>query len=107
MNLLLNGASAVSNSHGHGKIEITAESTDTAHRIRIRDNGQGIAPEDIKRLADPFYSTSDTPDNLGLGLSICQTIMRHHKGSMWITSEPGQWTEVTLTLPKTAARRGG
>lgn len=100
VNLLLNGASAVSNNQGPGKIDIAASSTDTSHTILIRDNGQGIAQDDIKRLTDPFYSTSDTPDNLGLGLSICQTIMRHHKGSMSITSKPGQWTQVTLTLPR-------
>ena len=107
VNLLLNGVSAVSKNRQPGKIEITAESADSAHRIVIRDNGQGIAPDDIKRLTDPFYSTSDTPDNLGLGLSICQTIMRHHKGNMSITSEPGQWTQVTLTLPRTAAQHAG
>ena len=107
VNLLLNGASAVSKNQRPGKIEITAEGTDKTHRILIRDNGQGIAPDDIKRLTDPFYSTSDTPDNLGLGLSICQTIMRHHKGNMSISSEPGQWTEVALTLPRTAALRAG
>ncbi|MCD1645777.1 sensor histidine kinase [Marinobacter adhaerens] len=107
VNLLLNGVSAVSKNQRPGKIEITAETSDSAHRIMIRDNGQGIAPDDIKRLTDPFYSTSDTPDNLGLGLSICQTIMRHHKGNMSITSEPGQWTQVTLTLPRTAAPHAG
>lgn len=107
VNLLLNGVSAVNKNRGPGKIEITTESTDSAHKILIRDNGQGIAPDDIKRLTDPFYSTSDTPDNLGLGLSICQTIMRHHKGNMSITSEPGQWTQVTLTLPRTAALHAG
>lgn len=107
VNLLLNGVSAVSKNRQPGKIEITAESSDSAHRIVIRDNGQGIAPDDMKRLTDPFYSTSDTPDNLGLGLSICQTIMHHHNGKMSITSEPGQWTQVTLTLPRTAAQHAG
>lgn len=99
VNLLLNGVSAVSGSQRPGRIDITANTTGGAHRVRIRDNGRGIAPDDIKRLTDPFYSTSDTPDNLGLGLSICQTIMRHHKGSMSIASELDQWTQVTLTLP--------
>lgn len=101
VNLLLNAASALDKDQRkrQGRIDIKAMAqTDTLDLV-IRDNGHGIDPDDIKRLTDPFYSTNDTPDNLGLGLSICQTIIRHHQGQMTIDSEPDEWTQVTLTLP--------
>lgn len=104
VNLLLNAASALGQEDRQtpGRIDIDAEPKADSLEVSVRDSGQGIAPEDIKRLTDPFYSTNETPDNLGLGLSICQTIMRHHRGHMDIRSELGGWTEVTLTLPRAA-----
>lgn len=101
VNLVLNAASALDqgNRQSPGRIDIRSQADTDRLKVVIRDNGHGIDPDNIQRLTDPFYSTSDTPDNLGLGLSICQTIMRHHKGRMTIDSEPGEWTEVTLALP--------
>lgn len=101
VNLLMNATSALGKdkSQASKRIDIHTACEDGSIEVSIRDNGHGIAPEDIKRLTDPFYSTNKTPDNLGLGLSICQTIMRHHQGQMDIHSEPGEWTEVVLKLP--------
>lgn len=101
VNLLLNAASALGEDQRQspGRIDIEAWKSTDGLKVSVRDSGHGIAPEDIKRLTDPFYSTNDTPDNLGLGLSICQTIMRHHRGQMDIHSEAGEWTQVTLSLP--------
>ncbi|MGC8121787.1 sensor histidine kinase [Marinobacter sp. VGCF2001] len=101
VNLLMNASSAIRAARPTSpKIRITAELTAANTRIVIRDNGKGIEHGDLLRLTDPFYSTRETPDNLGLGLSICHTIMRHHRGTMAITSEPGQWTDVVLELPR-------
>ncbi|WP_020408687.1 sensor histidine kinase [Hahella ganghwensis] len=101
VNVLLNGAAALKagNQREEAVIGISAEQTEQWLEIKIRDNGKGIAPDDIKRLTEPFYSTKETPDSLGLGLSICQTIMRHHHGVMKVESEQGAWTEVRLQLP--------
>lgn len=101
VNLLLNAASALEKAKDTAPccISMTSKAGADSLEVSLRDSGHGIAPEDIKRLTDPFYSTSKTPDNLGLGLSICQTIMQHHKGRMAIYSEPDEWTEVVLTLP--------
>lgn len=104
VNLLLNAASALATvgRQQARRIDIEATDGDKGLTIAIRDNGHGIAREDIQRLTDPFYSTNNTPDNLGLGLSICQTIMRHHNGGMTFRSEADAWTEVLLTLPAAA-----
>ena len=101
VNLLMNASSAIrAASPARPQIRITAAATEAVTSITVRDNGKGIDSSDLQRLTDPFFSTSETPDNLGLGLSICHTIMRHHRGAMKIASEPGQWTEVILELPR-------
>ena len=100
VNLLLNATSAIRDiQNRQGQIRIEGGASDKQLIMVVQDNGAGIPEDDIARITDPFYSTNDTPDNLGLGLSICQTIMRHHQGAMTISSQPGQWTKVTLTLP--------
>ena len=101
VNLLLNAASALKTAMGEQRrIRIRSVNHGGNTEIQVIDNGHGIDPENIRRLTDPFYSTQRTPDNLGLGLSICQTIMKHHGGTMAIESEPGTWTAVTLSLPR-------
>ncbi|MGQ7275326.1 sensor histidine kinase [Marinobacter sp. V034] len=106
VNLLLNAASALTAAGEQNSKRIDIEGTLSSKQllIAVRDNGHGIAGEDIKRLTDPFYSTQNTPDNLGLGLSICQTIMRHHNGTMEIRSVAQEWTEVVLALPSVVAK---
>ncbi len=101
VNLLLNAASAMQErvDHTRALIRVSASRDTRNLTVAVTDNGCGIPREDIRRLTDPFYSTRETPENLGLGLSICQTIMRHHGGTLAIDSEPGQWTRVSLILP--------
>ncbi|OZG71730.1 ATP-binding protein [Hahella sp. CCB-MM4] len=101
VNLMLNASSALEGKpvNQAAMIDISSEQGTDSLNIRIRDNGRGIESNDIRRLTEPFYSTKDTPNSLGLGLSICQTIMRHHHGSIKIDSEHGVWTEVVLSLP--------
>jgi len=67
--------------------------------IRVRDNGQGVKPEHLTRLMEPFFSTKDVGQGMGLGLSICHTIVTNHGGRITVASEQGVWTEVTFDLP--------
>jgi len=101
VNLFLNAASALQSRLDHQSAILNVSTTRDPRtlNITVADNGCGIPEEEIRRLTDPFYSTSDTPENLGLGLSICQTILRHHGGTLSISSALGQWTRVTLALP--------
>lgn len=102
VNLLLNAGDALKDRKKTGTAQITIRVQSEAGLVRIclHDNGKGIAPEHLKRLAEPFYSIDKDGPNMGLGLSICQTIMSHHDGRMWIKSELGNWTEVCLELPE-------
>ncbi|GAA4465419.1 hypothetical protein GCM10023189_46020 [Nibrella saemangeumensis] len=68
--------------------------------IRIRDNGIGIPPEVRQKLFTPFFTTKPVGKGTGLGLSLSRSIIQEiHKGTLAIDSEPGEFTEVTITLP--------
>jgi two-component system, NtrC family, sensor kinase len=72
--------------------------------IRIRDNGAGI-PADVKeKMFDPFFTTKPAGEGTGLGLSICHDIIvKQHGGSIEVDTEPGEFAEIRVILPRAAA----
>jgi signal transduction histidine kinase len=72
--------------------------------IKIRDNGAGI-PEDVReKIFNPFFTTKPAGEGTGLGLSICHDIIvKQHGGRIDVATEPGVFTEFTITLPRTVA----
>ncbi len=68
----------------------------------IRDNGEGIPPENLPKIFDPFFTSKDVGEGMGLGLSICYRIMQQHGGSIEVRSEPGVYSEFTLRFPRAA-----
>ena len=68
--------------------------------MRISDNGEGIAPDIIDKIFQPFYSTK--PKGSGLGLAISQTIVTAHQGKIEVESQPHHGTGVTVFLPAQA-----
>jgi signal transduction histidine kinase len=75
--------------------------------IEIADTGTGIAPEDLGKVLEPFYTTKPEGKGTGLGLPICKRIVQEHGGTLEILSEgvPGKGTTVRLTLPLGAGER--
>ena len=72
--------------------------------IRIRDNGTGITPEVKEKMFEPFFTTKPTGQGTGLGLSISHDIIvKQHGGSIEVDTEPGQFAEIRVTLPRIAA----
>jgi signal transduction histidine kinase len=68
--------------------------------IEVADTGTGIAPEDLPRIMEPFFTTKPEGKGTGLGLAICRRIVQEHNGTFEISSAgPGQGTTVRLTLP--------
>ena len=67
--------------------------------VRIRDNGDGIPPDIIEKIFNPFFTTKPTNQGTGLGLAICSDIVRQHGGAISVDSEPGQFTEMIIELP--------
>jgi signal transduction histidine kinase len=71
--------------------------------VAVSDTGRGISPEAKNLIFERLYQDPDAPDNnrsgLGLGLFICREIVRLHDGRIWVSSEPGQGSTFTFTLP--------
>jgi two-component system, sensor histidine kinase and response regulator len=77
---------------------------DETVKLTVSDDGQGMSPEQVAQCLAPFsqadMSRSRANEGLGLGLPIALEIAQLHGGSLTMTSEPGQGTQVTITLPK-------
>jgi signal transduction histidine kinase len=72
--------------------------------VVVRDSGQGIAPEKLPRIFEPFFSTKSGPDatgkgGAGLGLASCREIIESHRGRIRVASTLGRGTEFTIKLP--------
>ena len=71
--------------------------------IRIRDNGTGIPPEVKAKMFNPFFTTKPAGEGTGLGLSISHDIIvKQHGGTIDVATEPGQFTEFKIVLPRTS-----
>ena len=102
LNLLKNAAQAINRSHHNhtGKIIIKTEQKDNQAIIRIIDNGSGMTEEVRRRVFEPFFTTKDVGLGTGLGLSVSYFIITdNHKGTMSVTSTPGEFTQFTIKLP--------
>jgi C4-dicarboxylate-specific signal transduction histidine kinase len=79
---------------------LKAVEEDRESLIVVRDNGEGIARENVNKIFDPFFTTKDVGEGMGLGLSICYRLMNQHAGRIDVRSELGQYAEFTLHFPK-------
>lgn len=67
--------------------------------VRVRDEGSGIEPDQLKRITDPFFTTKRDRGGTGLGLSVSLSIVKDHGGDLSFDSYPAKGTEVRLRLP--------
>jgi signal transduction histidine kinase len=100
MNILTNAAQAIK---GPGRIRIGIHSINQDGRdllrVEVTDSGPGIAPELIQKIRDPFFTTKDVGEGTGLGLWICENIVRSHGGTLTCESQVGVGSTFTVTLP--------
>jgi len=96
MNLIANACDAIAD---RGTIWITARGDDDRLRISVRDDGSGIAPEDVQRIFDPFFTTKPQGKGTGLGLAITHGIVESHGGTIHVDSAERRGTEVVVSLP--------
>jgi signal transduction histidine kinase len=66
-------------------------------RVGVRDTGPGLSPEKLERLFEPFYTTK--PNGMGMGLSICRSIVEAHGGRLWATRHASQGAVFQFTIP--------
>lgn len=95
-NLVINAVEAIDGTGGTVSINLS-KADDNHVRIEISDTGCGIAPEDISKVFEPYFSTKDT--GTGLGLAIVKKAIDDHGGTISVSSKPGSGTTFTITLP--------
>jgi len=100
VNLITNAAHAIQDAgRDEGEILIVADvGADGSARISVGDNGNGISPENVVRVFDPFYTTKPEGRGTGLGLSIVRSIIEGHSGRIWVRSVQGAGTEFIVEL---------
>jgi signal transduction histidine kinase len=88
-------------------LRLTTRSLGDRVEIRIRDNGTGI-PSDVKeKMFNPFFTTKPPGEGTGLGLSLSHDIIvKQHAGSIEVETQPGQFTEFRIVLPRAAEKSG-
>lgn len=96
LNLFLNARDAM---EGGGTLRVRSLNGESRVRVEIGDSGQGIKPEHLKRIYDPFFTTKGARKGTGLGLAVTYGIVKEHGGDIEVTSAPGAGTRFRLDFP--------
>jgi C4-dicarboxylate-specific signal transduction histidine kinase len=99
LNLIMNAVQAMSGvSEGSRELLIgTGKDASSGVFVAVQDSGSGLDPKNSERLFDPFYTTK--PSGMGLGLSICRSIVEAHGGRIWATANVPRGAAFQFTLP--------
>jgi PAS domain S-box-containing protein len=101
-NLILNARDAIPDG---GRITVSTGTADDGTLVaEISDNGIGIAPENVAKIYDPFYTTKGVGQGTGLGLAVSYGIIQEHTGRISVDSTPGHGTTFRITLPTARVR---
>ena len=84
---------------------ISTTRDDEQIEVVVRDNANGMPPEVVEKIFNPFFTTKPTGQGTGLGLAISNDIIREHGGTISVESTPGEGTEMTIRLPLVNAAR--
>jgi signal transduction histidine kinase len=103
LNLLINARQAMPEG-GTVRVRLGLDAARRRAELSVADTGVGIAPGDLRRIFEPFYSTKSSPDaagqgGTGLGLAVCRDIVEAHHGRLRAESRLGQGSTFTLILP--------
>ena len=99
MNLVQNAIDALRDIESRPRIEVRVDVVDGQARVRVHDNGAGIAPDDLVRVFDPFFTTKPLGQGTGLGLSISYGIVNEHGGRLTAANHVQGGALFTLSLP--------
>nr|WP_224011061.1 PAS domain-containing sensor histidine kinase [Paraburkholderia tropica] len=97
INLLMNGVQAMANISDGAKLNIITARDEGAARVQIDDSGHGISEANAKLLFTPFFTTRK--DGMGMGLSICRSIVEAHGGRVWAENNKRRGARMQFTLP--------
>lgn len=97
LNIIINAVEAME--EDKGVLSISVEADGDMHTVRIRDNGSGIAQENLSKLFEPYFTSKR--NGLGLGLAATLNILQSHKGRVEVQSELQKGTQFTISFPAT------
>lgn len=98
-NLLQNALQAMDGQANPRWIKVSTTRRGSVVQLRVADNGPGIAPDNLHRLFEPFFSTKDVGQGTGLGLSLAYSAVREHGGTIHVRNIPGAGAEFIVELP--------
>ena len=85
-------------------LKVSTKDTGEQVLISIRDNGNGIPADLREKIFNPFFTTKPTDEGTGLGLALCNDIIRKHGGEIAVDSKLGEYTEMIVQIPKNAGK---
>jgi C4-dicarboxylate-specific signal transduction histidine kinase len=99
LNLLLNAADAMDSIEDRPRALLvrTGHESDAAVRLEVRDSGTGIDPATVEKLFEAFHTTK--ANGMGVGLSICRSIIEGHNGRLWATPNDGPGATFSFSIP--------
>ena len=103
-NLILNARDSIANGNGRISLATRNGEDDGLLVIEVADTGIGIAPEDVAKIYDPFFTTKGVGRGTGLGLAVTYGIVQEHDGHISVSSTPGRGTTFRITLPTDDSR---
>jgi PAS domain S-box-containing protein len=99
LNLIVNAETEINLARGSGKLIVKTQSIDETIRISFKDDGRGIAQENLEKIFEPFFTTRQVGQGTGLGLSVCYGIVTEHSGRIYAESKPGKGASFIVELP--------
>jgi signal transduction histidine kinase len=101
LNLIANAIDSMASEDGPRILSVKSEVVDSGIMIAVADSGKGIASQDVDRIFNPLFTTK--PDGMGMGLSICRSIIEAHEGRLWFVGNTPTGAVFQFVLPIAAA----
>ena len=98
LNLLINACDALPDEPGERTVLVRTSPSETGVCTEVVDTGIGIPADMLERIFTPFETTK--PNGMGMGLAVCRTIIRAHRGRIWAENAPPRGTRACFDLPR-------
>jgi signal transduction histidine kinase len=98
LNLITNAIDSMAGTHGPRVLSVSSEAQDDGGvMVSVADSGAGIGSQDVDRIFNPLFTTKS--NGMGMGLSICRSIIEAHGGRLWVTRDTPRGTVFQFVLP--------
>ena len=99
LNIITNAHHTMKANNDIRMLTVKSEFDENVLRINCKDTGMGIPKENLQKIFEPLFTTKEKGVGTGLGLSVCYDIIKEHKGSIYVASDPGRGACFVIELP--------